>query len=332
MPSNILLLHFAFISCYLDGKLAHGDELMSTRHGEVLSRRQLIKVAPLVAGTMWLGPFIPAAEPSAKQLAEPEKTKVRIAVVQQETVPGAVEKNRAKSLAFAAEALRNHADIVLFHEALVVGYVDNIRELAEPVDGPTTRAFQKLLNGTKALILYGLIERQGDDRFTSATLVGAGGVVANYRKTHLWWKAKGVRHEPTFFRPGNELVTFEVKGYKSGVMICYDGDFPEMARAYANQGCVMLFWLNNRGSRDHREVYPLVRANTIIMATSCCSGKNEAGHACRGGSNIMDKDGSLLGEIVSKEGIIYADVEPDTVLDARQQNPWFQGQRQDLYR
>ena len=105
-----------------------------------------------------------------------------------------------------------------------------------------------------------------------------------------------------------------------------------MARAYANHGCVMLFWLNNRGSRDHSEVYPLVRANTIIMATSCCSGQNEAGHACRGGSNITDKDGSLLGEIVGREGIIYADVEPNTVLESRQRNPWFQGQRQDLYR
>ena len=52
----------------------------------------------------------------------------------------------------------------------------------------------------------------------------------------------------------NELVTFPVKGHKSGVMICYDGDFPEMTRAYANLDCRMLFWLNNRGSRGHAEV------------------------------------------------------------------------------
>ena len=112
------------------------------------------------------------------------------------------------------------------------------------------------------------MEQQGDDFYTSAVVVGASGVVALYRKTHLWWRAGGVRHEPTFFRPGDRLVTFDVQGHKTGVMICYDGDFPEMARAYANRDCTMLLWLNNRGSRGHREVLPLARANTIIFATS----------------------------------------------------------------
>lgn len=257
---------------------------------------------------------------------------VRIAVIQQETKPGAVELNRAKAIGLALEALQNDADIVLFHEALLVGYVPHIRELAETTDGPSTRAFQQLLRGTDTLIVYGLVEQDGTDFYTSAIVVGSDGIVARYRKTHLWWRAKGVRHEPTFFRPGNKLVTFDVKGHKTGVMICYDGDFPEMTRAYANLGCTMLLWLNNRGSRAHREVLPLVRANTIIMATSCCCGKNEAGAACGGGSNITGQDGSLLAEIWDKEGIIYANVEPSTVQTARDQNPWFRGQRQDLYR
>lgn len=273
-----------------------------------------------------------AAEPNVDGSQKPENGKVRIAVVQQDSVPGAVEENRAKAIRFAREALRNHADIILFHEALLVGYVPNILELAEPADGHTTRAFQELLEGTESLVLYGLVERDGQDYHTSAVLVGSDGARACYRKTHLWWRAQGARHEPTFFRPGEELVTFKVKGHKCGVMICYDGDFPEMTRAYANLDCVMLFWLNNRGSRGHREVHPLVCANTMIMATSCCCGKNEAGNKCRGGSNITDKSGSLMAEIWDKEDIIYADVDPSTVLDARNQNPWYRGQRQDLYR
>jgi predicted amidohydrolase len=288
---------------------------------------------PAVAGLMLLlGPAARAAAPGRPGSGPPPQGHVRIAIVQQETVPGAVATNRAKAVRFAREAIRNHADLVLFHEALVVGYVPNIRELAEPAAGPTTQAFQEALRGTGTLILYGLVERDGADCYTSAILVGADGVAARYRKTHLWWKAEGVRHEPTYFRAGQGLVTFPLKGHKCGVMICYDGDFPEMTRAYANLNCVMLFWLNNRGSRGHSEVAPLVRANTMIMATSCCCGKNEAGAPCRGGSNITDKDGSLLAEIWDKEDILYADVDSRTVLEARQQNPWFRGQRQDLYR
>lgn len=256
---------------------------------------------------------------------------VRIAVVQQETRPGAVEENRAKALNHAREALAAHADIILFHEELLVGYVENLKELAEEVDGPTTRAFQALLRGTDARVLYGLTEREGDHCYIAATLVGNEGMLANYRKTHLWWAAKGLRHEPTYYLPGNALVTFDLQGHKCGVMICYDGDFPEMARSYANLGCTMLFWLNNRGSRGYEEVRPLARMNSLIIAAACCCGKDEAGRICRGGSNITDKDASLLAEIWDREGIIYADVHPETVLEARRANPWFVGQRRDLY-
>ena len=248
---------------------------------------------------------------------------VRIAVVQQEGNPGQVECNREKALRSAEQALQQGADIILFHEELLVGYVENLRELAEPVDGPTTQAFRQLLQGREALILYGLTERAGDDLYISAVLVGAQGVLANYHKTHLWWKAEGLRHEPSFYRPGDCLVTFAVKGHKSGAMICYDGDFPEMTRSYANLDCTMLFWMNNRGSRGHEEVKALASRNSMIMATSCCCGKNERGNPCRGGSNITDARGQLLAEIWDSEGVILADVQPEGVLALRQQNPWY---------
>ena len=80
-------------------------------------------------------------------------------------------------------------------------------------------------------------------------------------------------------------------------MICFDGDFPEMTRAYANRGCGLLFWMNNRGSRGHAEVRDLAFRNSMIGAISCCCGLDEKGMVCRGGSNITDADGSLLTEI-----------------------------------
>jgi len=256
---------------------------------------------------------------------------VKIAVVQQDSRPGQVRRNREKALRFASQALAGGADIVLFHEELLVGYVENARELAEEADGPTTRAFRELLKGTDALILYGLTERDRDRFYISATLVAASGVVANYRKTHLWWKSSGLRHEPHFYSPGERWVTFDVRGHRSGVMICYDGDFPETARSYAKVGCTMLFWLNNRESRSHEEVRPLAAANSLIIAASCCVGENEMGDFCRGGSNVTDMDGSLLAEIWDEEGVIFAEVEPGRVGAAREANPWFTGRRDDLY-
>ena len=256
---------------------------------------------------------------------------LRIAVVQQSGNPGKPDENRDKAIKYAGQSLQQRADVVLFHEELLVGYSPDLRRLAEPVDGPTTQAFQRVLHNTDSLIIYGLTERNGDDLFISAPVVSANGVLANYRKTHLWWQAQGLRHEPAYYRPGERLVTFEFRGRRCGIMICYDGDFPEMTRAYANLGCAVLFWMNNRGSRGHAEVKDLANRNSMIIATSCCCGLDEAGEVCRGGSNITDADGKLLADIWDQEGVIVADVCPTKTLDMRAANPWYRGQRPDLY-
>jgi len=256
---------------------------------------------------------------------------LRIAVVQQNGNPGRPDENRRKALDYAAQALAQGADVILFHEELLVGYSPNLHQLAEPVNGPTTQAFQALLSGTESLIIYGLTERKGDTFYISAPVVSANGVVANYRKTHLWWKAEGLRHEPTYYQPGNCLVTFDLRGSQCGIMICYDGDFPEMTRSYANLGCSVLFWMNNRGSRGHAEVKDLAYRNSMIIAASCCCGPDERGQACRGGSNITDADGRLFAELWDEEGIILADVSPAKALNKRAENPWYRGQRPKLY-
>lgn len=100
-----------------------------------------------------------------------------IAVVQQDGNPGKPDENRTKALLFAKQAIDEGADVVFFHEELLVGYTPDLRELAEPVDGETTQAFQQLLQGKDALIIYGLTEKEGEDFFISAPIVSAEGVV-----------------------------------------------------------------------------------------------------------------------------------------------------------
>jgi omega-amidase len=261
----------------------------------------------------------------------PGENSVKVAVVQQEGNPGEVEINRNKALNFAKKALAQQADVILFHEELLVGYHKDFKNLAEPVNGTTTQAFQKILKGSGSIIIYGLTEKFNDYYYISAPVVSEKGIIANYHKTHLWWAAKGLRHESNLYIPGDKLVTFNIKGYLCGIMICYDGDFPEMTRSYANLGCKMVFWMNNRGSRGHDEVKNLALANSMIMPVSCCCGKDENGNLCRGGSNITGPRGELISEIWDKEGIIYGDVYPGQVEQIRMNNPWYKGLRPDLY-
>ena len=272
----------------------------------------------------------PASPTSSPQNKKDPKS-LRIAVVQQNGNPGKPEENRAKALKSAAQAIEHGADVVLFHEELLLGYIEDPHKLAEPLDGPTTRAFQKLLRGKDALIIYGLTEKDGDKYYISAPIVSAKGVVANYRKTHLWSYVKGVRNEADYYQRGDRLVTFDVKGHRCGIMICFDGDFPEMTRSYANLRCSVLFWMNNRPSCGHERVKDLAFRNSMIIAAACCCGPCETGFPCRGGSNITGANGGLISEIWDKEGIIFADVQPDQALALRAKSPYFQGRHPELY-
>ena len=257
---------------------------------------------------------------------------MRIAVVQQNNNPGQVLQNRNKAMAFARQALDGGADLILFHEEMLIGYNPDSAALGEPLDGPTTQAFVELLKDSQAVVVYGLTEVVGQDRYISAPVVSCAGVVANYRKTHLWWKYKGLREESAYYKPGNALVTFDHQGTKIGIMICYDGDFSETARSYARMGCSVLLWLNNRTSRGHKDrVQGQAVDNSLYFAVSCCCGIDELGHICSGGSNITDYEGRLLAEIWDREGVIFADIDPDKAILHRQQNPWFRGLRPEIY-
>jgi len=299
-----------------------------------ISRRNFIRKSSMGTVGLAIGSNLLAESPvfeTSTNVADDGKP-IRIAVVQQYSNHGKVAENRTKALNYAKKALDEGADIVLFHEGLLVGYVPNYQELAEPVDGETTRAFQKLLKGRDSIIVYGLTEKSDDKFYIAAPVVSADKVIATYRKTHLYWKGRGlIRQETKYFSPGNKLVTFEFKGAKIGIMICYDGDFPETARSYANLGCSILLWLNNRGAMGHEEVKPQAERNSLIIAATCVCGVNEMGGRCRGGSNITDADGKLLAEIWDNEGYAIADVYPQKVAAMRQDNEKYLGQRGDLY-
>jgi len=99
-----------------------------------------------------------------------------------------------------------------------------------------------------------------------------------------------------------------------------------MTRAYADLGCSVLFWMNNRPSRGHAEVKKLAYRNSMIMVTSCCCGTDELGRVCRGGSNITDATGKLLSEIWDHEGIIVMNVFPHKAPALQATNPGYRGQ------
>ena len=138
-----------------------------------------------------------------------------------------------------AEAARQKADLVVLGETVtVVGVPKKPHEVAESVPGPLTDYFGTLARKHGLYIVAGLYERADHLVYNVAALLGPDGrCIGKYRKTCLPRNeiAAGVS-------PGNDYPVFETRFGKLGMMVCYDGFFPEVARELSNRGAEVIAW------------------------------------------------------------------------------------------
>jgi predicted amidohydrolase len=137
---------------------------------------------------------------------------------------------------WCGKAAMEGAELVLFPELVVHGHcTPNTWELAEPVpDGPSVRRLVQMAQRHGLVLCAGLSEKERDIVFNTAVLVGPQGFVGKQRKLHL------SRDEAFYYKGGRELPVFDLGSYKSGIVICYDNQFPEVARVLAVKGAEVL--------------------------------------------------------------------------------------------
>ena len=137
------------------------------------------------------------------------------------------------------QAAQQKADLVVLGETLTyAGVGSNYAACAEPVPGPSTDYFGDLARKHNLHIVAGLIERDGHELFNVAALIAPDGkLVGKYRKVCL--------PDGEFdggISPGADYPVFETRLGKIGMMICYDGFFPEVARELSNRGAEIIAW------------------------------------------------------------------------------------------
>ena len=80
-------------------------------------------------------------------------------------------------------------------------------------------------------IVSGFNERDGEDLFNSAVLIGPGGYIGSYRKLHLFMREK------EFFKSGNSgIPVFDIGICRIGMLVCFDWIFPEVWRILSLRG------------------------------------------------------------------------------------------------
>jgi len=150
---------------------------------------------------------------------------------------GVVEENLERVVSGLHDV---EADLVVLPELAFTGYLfENRRELLslaeDPADSPTVERLRLLCHDRDLFLVTGFAERQGDQVFNSALLIGPDGLVQTYRKLHLF------NTEKEYFDPGDTpLEPVEVRDIMIGMMVCFDWAFPETARVLALKGADIL--------------------------------------------------------------------------------------------
>ena len=141
--------------------------------------------------------------------------------------PTEVERNLERLARAAKHASAEGVALLICPEMYLTGYnigIDAVRRLAEPSDGPSAHAVAEMARENGIAIVYGYPERGTEDAiFNSAQLFSANGTpLANYRKTHLF----GDLDNSMFSASDADSAVVELGGWRVGMLICYDVEFP----------------------------------------------------------------------------------------------------------
>jgi N-carbamoylputrescine amidase len=166
---------------------------------------------------------------------------MRIALIQQHATRDKAA-NVARGLANLETAAHAGAELACYAELAFEWFhpqhpaAGSVRELAEPLDGPTVTAFQHKARELGIVTLINLFERDGDRTFDSSPVIdGDGSLLGVTRMIHITEYA--CFHEQGYYTPGDRgAPVYDTRAGRIGIAICYDRHFPEYMRALALNG------------------------------------------------------------------------------------------------
>jgi predicted amidohydrolase len=260
---------------------------------------------------------------------------MRLALDQWRPVTGGSREGLARLDAAAARAARGGADLLLTTEMALTGYAigaEAVRAAADPVGGPIAAAVSEIARRHGIALLAGFPELGADGRpYNNIHLVDRDGAPrASYAKTHLFG---GVDREQ--FAPGPALAApVELDGWKLGLAICYDVEFPEVARAAALAGAdALLVPTANMVPFEGiatRLVPARAEENGIYVAYANYVGSDDV-FTYFGLSCVCGPDGGDLARAGRGEEMIFADLDKGALAAARRLSTHLADRRPELY-
>ncbi|SFE54906.1 carbon-nitrogen hydrolase family protein [Alteribacillus iranensis] len=229
------------------------------------------------------------------------------------------KKNNLKQIAHAISKAKNeNSDLIVFPELFLTGYSveDKVNILAEDENGPHLEEIKKLCTEHSIYAVVGFAEKDQQDHYyiSTALINDNGNIVDIYRKTHLF------DEEKKYFSAGSELKVIQTPIGNIGMMICFDVEFPEVARILKlkNADFLVIANANMDPYEEHHRLYARCRAMENEIPVIICNrlGKEKDLNFC-GDSMVIDATGSILLEMKDNEGVKTVELPLQQALDPK---------------
>jgi NAD+ synthase (glutamine-hydrolysing) len=270
-------------------------------------------------------------------------TKLSLALAQINTKLGDVEANLAKHLSMAHDAWKHGAELVIFPELSLTGYV--LQDIAAAVahrphlDDPV---FKRLLHASNEIdLIVGFVEEDERYRYTiSAAYLSDGEILHVHRKVYL--PTYGIFDEKRYFATGNSFRAFDTKFGRAGILICEDFWHASSPYTLWLDGADLMFFTSASPGRGVTEetlgsaqwVETVNRTYAGLFTTFIAHANRvgfEDGLNFWGGSTVFDPDGKQIALApFNEEGLTIAELDLNQLRRTRTRLPLLRDERSEL--
>lgn len=223
-------------------------------------------------------------------------------------VSGDCEQNVAR----VVETIRSNqgVNLAIFPELFLSGYVlDAMDQVAILPTGTEIETVREAAAAVSTAVVLGFPEvHDGCVANSVACIDRDGELVAVYRKVHLFGRERDA------FVAGSEAVVAELCGIRVGIMICFDVEFPELARSLARAGATMLATVSANMEPYYRNHELHVRARALenrLPHVYVNRVGDDGGLQFVGGSRVVNADGEPTAELAdASERVLSARLPP----------------------
>lgn len=267
----------------------------------------------------------------------------RVAIAQIEPVLGDVDANLGKHIEWMDRARAGGADLVVFPELSLTGYLlqDIVPEVAQKAG--SSPAFRRLREAGRDLgVVVGFVEQSRGYRFfNSATFLEDGKVLHTHRKAYL--PTYGMFDEGRYFAVGETFRAFSSRLGTLGILVCEDLWHTTSSFLLSQDGAEILIVPSNSPTKGVGKEDTLAsltawlelarvvaRFQTVYVLYANRVGFEDGIHF-GGGSFAVDPFGRLLARSESwEEEMLWADLSTDALREARTAYPLLRDERLDL--